>query len=104
MPPPPELVGKAVADSPSDSLDAPMPALAKSMRPKGRPESSTPEKRTRRAGAPPLSAMTRSGSTGASAWYTAQDRRCPVRWRATTGAGKAGLTIVPSGAVTRMDR
>ena len=48
----------------------------------------------------PLSAITRSGSASARARSTAALRNCPVRCRALTAAGKAGLRIEPSGAAT----
>jgi hypothetical protein len=81
-----------------------MPALANSSNANGSPAASRPENWTRNAGDPPLSAITRSGSTPASARYTAQHSRCPVRCRARTGAGNTGLTIDPAGAVTVTDR
>lgn len=68
MLPPPELVGKAVVESPSACAEAPIPALANSTSLNGTPSRPSPANWTRNAGAPPLSAMTRSGSTGARAW------------------------------------
>jgi hypothetical protein len=73
--PAPLLVGKAVVDKPSRSGDAPIPALANNICEKRRPSLSIPVTPARMAGAPPLSAMMRSGMMWDRARYTAHDNR-----------------------------
>ena len=50
------------------------------------------------------SAITRSGSACLSAPATAWGRKCPMTWRAATGAGWRAFRMLPGGAVMRMGR
>ena len=75
------------------AAQAPMPPVANRTWLKRSPLRSRPLNSARIDGAPPLSAMMRSGTTSASAGRSRPASRCPVSCRALTGAGKRGLRI-----------
>ena len=96
--------GKHVHERPSRSGRAPIPPAPMRICENLLPSWPIPEKSPLRFGAPPLSAMTLSGMTLQRAPYITELRKCPVRWRALTAAGKRGFTTVPEGATTFMGR